>query len=248
LLGGYSDTEVGTNVSPLTVTSLPKCPDDQFLVYRNGAVACEAVTGTGASLPDCKSMGQLLTYTKIGELSSFGCTPKGSIMLSTSDQTTITDLLTQITKIGTQITSIGMGSRVAARTYRGVTPASYTGALGGAAAAAATCAQTYGAGASMCDAYSMYISIAAGKVDMTKDIAGAWVYQADWTNPFTMNNAELTAGLGDNCSGYTSGATTNGIAGTKFSLLTAAGDATNRVPKFYSNTLCTNQLPIACCQ
>jgi len=55
LLGGYSDTEIGQNVDPLTVTTLAKCADGQFLVYRNGAVTCETVTGSGTSLPDCKT-------------------------------------------------------------------------------------------------------------------------------------------------------------------------------------------------
>ena len=38
-----------------------------------------------------------------------------------------------------------------------------------------------------------------------------------------------------------------GLAGTRFSLTAPSGD-TVRVPKFYSDTMCNTQLPIACCQ
>lgn len=246
LLGGYSDTEIGQNVDPLTVTTLPKCADGQFLVYRNGAVTCETVTGSGTSLPDCKTPGQLLTYTSSGELTSYNCAAKGNLQLSATDQTTITNLQTQITLIGNQLTAIGTGSRVAARTYRGLT-APTNGAIGGIKAASNACVTAFGAGAAMCDVYSVYASVAAGKMDLTKDIAGAWVYQASWTNPFGMASADVTGGLGDNCAGYTSGAAAGGLAGTRFSLAAPTGDTT-RVPKFYSNTTCDTQLPIACCQ
>ena len=248
LLGGYSDNEIGQNIDPLTLTTLPKCADGQFLVYRNGTVNCEVVTGSGDTLPNCETPGQLLTYTSTGELTAFNCTAKGSITLSVTDQQTITNLNTQITQIGTQITAIGTGTRVAARTYRGLTATPSSGALGGLKAATNACVAAYGPGASMCDVYSIYISAAAGKLDLTKDITGAWVYQAEWTNAFGVNSADVIGGLGDNCAGYTSGAAAGGLAGTRFSLVTATGDAANRVPKFYSNTTCDTQLPIACCQ
>lgn len=247
LLGGYSDTEIGQNVEPLTVTTLPKCADGQFLVYRNGAVNCEAVAGNGVALPDCDTAGQLVTFTSTGELNTYNCTAKGSIQLSSTDQTTITNLVTQITQLGTTITAIGTGTRVAARTFRGLT-APTTGAIGGIKAATNSCVTAFGPGASMCDVYSIYISVAAGKMDLTKDIAGAWVYQAEWTNPFGAATADVVAGLADNCAGYTSGAAAGGLAGTRFSLLTPTGDNATRVPKFYSNTTCDTQLPIACCQ
>lgn len=248
LLGGYSDTEIGQNVDPLTVTTLPKCADGQFLVYRNGAVNCEAVAGNGTALPDCKTPGQLLTFTNTGELNSYSCTPKGSIQLSSTDQTTITNLVTQITQLGTTITAIGTGTRVAARTFRGLTSTPTSGAIGGLKAATNACVSAFGPGAAMCDVYSIYISVAAGKLDLTKDIAGAWVYQAEWTNAFGTASTDVLAGLGDNCAGYTSGAAAGGLAGTRFSLMTPTGDNANRVPKFYSNTTCDTQLPIACCQ
>lgn len=246
LLGGYSDTEIGQNVDPLTVTALPKCADGQFLVYRNGAVVCETVTGSGTSLPDCKTPGQLLTYTNSGELSSYNCTAKGNLQLSATDQQTITNLQTQITLIGTTLTAVGTGTRVAARTYRGLTTPT-NGAIGGIKAASNACVAAFGTGAAMCDVYSMYISVAAGKIPLNADIAGAWVYQAEWTNAFANNTADVIAGLGDNCAGYTSGAAAGGLAGTRFSLMAPTGD-TVRVPKFYSNTTCDTQLPIACCQ
>lgn len=247
LLGAFSDTEIGTNVSPLTVVQLPKCTDGQFLVYRNNMVVCEAVTGNGMPLPDCQTGGQLLTYTVSGELASFGCTPKGSILLTGTQQTMITNLDTQITQLGTQVTSIGTGSRVAARTYLGPSKTATNANLGGAFGANATCEATFGKGTSMCDVYSMYISVAAGKIDTTKDIQGLWVYQAVSTIPFGGNNADLTQGLGDNCAGYYSGSSTS-LAGTKFSYTFPTGDTANRVPKFYSNTTCDTMLPIACCQ
>ena len=148
--------------------------------------------GSGDTLPDCETPGQLLTYTSTGELTAFNCTPKGTISLSTTDQQTITNLNTQITQIGTQITAIGTGTRVAARTYRGLTATPSSGALGGLKAATNACVAAYGPGASMCDVYSIYISAAAGKLDLTKDITGAWVYQAEWTNAFGANTADLS--------------------------------------------------------
>lgn len=248
LLGGYSDTEVGTDVSPLTITSLPKCSDGQFLVYRNNAIVCEKVGGAGQALPDCQSMNQLLTYTSSGELTSFGCVPKGSVMLSQTEQTTITNLQTQLTTLGTQITSIvGMGTRVNSRTYMGVTTAMTTGAMGGVKAASDMCNTAF-AGSVMCDVYSVYTSLAVGKIPLNADISGAWVYQEQFTNPFASFTGDVTVGLGDNCGGYTT-AVTSPVAGTKFTFAPAiAGDTTTRIPKFYSNTTCNTSLPIACCK
>jgi len=248
LLGGYNQNEIGTAVDPLTVTTLNKCPDGQYLVYRGGAVVCEAVNGSGIVLPDCKSQGQLLTYNSVGELTQYRCTPKGSITISGTDTTTINNLQTQLTLIGSTITSLGTGARVSSRTYRGLTDTAVSGNLGGIKAAANACITKFGANASMCDAYSIYNSIAAGKIDLTADIAGAWVYQADWTGGSLTTTTVGSQGLADNCAGYTSAATAGGLFGTKFSLALPTGDAANRVPKFYNNTTCDTLLPIACCQ
>lgn len=247
LLGGYNQNEIGTAVDPLTVTTLAKCPDGQFLVYRGGAVGCEVINGSGILLPDCKSQDQLLTYNSVGELTQYRCTPKGSITISATDTTTINDLQTKLTLIGSTITSLGTGARVSSRTYRGLTDTAVSGNLGGIKQAASSCVAKFGANASMCDAYSIYASIAAGKIDLTADITGAWVYQSDWTSGPT-GAAIPAAGLADNCAGYTSAATTAGLFGTKFSLALPTGDATNRVPKFYNNTTCDTLLKIACCQ
>jgi hypothetical protein len=209
--------------------------------------------GSGVSLPDCKTPGQLLTYTSNGELSQYSCTPKGSITLSQTDQTTITNLNTQITLIGTTVMALGTGTPVSARTFRGLTPTPVNGAMGGTSAASASCVAAFGKGATMCDAYSMYISLAAGKIDVTKDLAGAWVYLADWTSGtatnFTVSSIPAVLnGLADNCAGYTTAATAGGVFGTKFSLVVGTGNATDRVPKFSNKTTCDTLLPVACCQ
>jgi hypothetical protein len=250
LLGGYDSNQIGVKQEELTATTLPTCTDGQFLVYRSGAVVCEAVGGNGAAVPDCKTPGQLLTYTNSGELSTYSCTPPGSISLSTADQTTITNLQTQINQIGTQLTQIGMGSRVAARTYRGVTKATTSGYiksgnLTGIKAANALCANEFGQGATMCDVYSLYISIAAGKLALSADVGPGWVYQAAWTAAF--NNTDPYSGQADNCGDYTYETNDRGWRGTIFSLKTATG-GTERVPQFTSNTPCNPVQSIVCCQ
>lgn len=256
LLGGYSGN-VGQVSEELTVQTLPLCQDGQFLIYRSGAVTCETVQGSGVALPDCKTPGQLLTYTSNGELSQYACTPKGSITISQTDTTTINNLQTQITQIGTTVTALGMGTPVAARVFRGLTTNKVNGGMGGTKAASAMCATQYGAGATMCDAYSMYLSIATGKIDVTKDVAASWVYLADWTGGINPTNFAISAtplivnGLADNCSGYTSNSTTS-IFGTSYSNVINAGagtgNATERVPRFFNKTPCNTVQAIACCQ
>jgi hypothetical protein len=258
LLGGYNSDEIKSQFSDLTVTTLPTCATGQFLVYMGGNVVCQAITGSGLMVPDCKTPGQLLTYTNSGELSAYSCTTPGSIMLSQTDQTTITNLENQLTIIGNQLTQIGMGSRVAARTYRGNTKATTSSAMAngnltGIAAASAYCAAEFGTGATMCDVYSLYISVAAGKIGLTADIPSAWAYQASWTAPFNATNP--LEGVADNCDGDTYGTADQGWRGTTFSLSTAGTSTTDptaktveRVPQFVSNTPCGTVLPIACCQ
>ena len=257
LLGAYGG-DVSQISENLTVQTLPLCQDGQFLIYRNGAVTCETIQGSGVALPDCKTPGQLLTYTSNGELSQYSCTPKGSIMISATDITNINKLQSDITLIGSTVTALGMGTPIAARVFRGLSTNKVDGAMGGTKAASLVCANQYGPGTTMCDAYSMYVSIAAGKIDVTKDITGAWVYLADWTggiNPATFainSNAQVAASLADNCGGYTSNSTTSGVFGTSFSnVINAAagsGNTTERLPRFSNKTLCSTMLQIACCQ
>ena len=255
LLGGAD--HVSQVSEELTVQTLPLCQTGQFLIYRSGAVVCETVQGSGVALPDCKTPGQLLTYTSNGELSQYSCTPKGSIMLSGTDSTTITNLQTQLTKIGTTVTALGMGSPISARVFRGVTTAT-TGAISGTKAASAMCAAAFESGATMCDAYSMYLSLAAGKIDLTKDFPPAWVYLADWTGGITQAFATAGSGtiagngLADNCAGYTSAGTANNMYGTAFSNVinsaAGSGNTTERIPRFSNKTSCATSLPVACCE
>ena len=112
------------------------------------------------------------------------------------------------------------------------------------------CVDDYGAGSHMCTVYELYYSATQLKnLDPQVDIApGGWVYMQSWRRAPT-NPVEATAGLADNCGGYTytfNGTDTNQWDGTTFAWTVDASGV--RVPKFYANTLCNVSQPIACCR
>lgn len=119
--------------------------------------------------------------------------------------------------------------------FIGITPALSTGkfqhktAGAGLVAAAALCSDTYGPGAHMCTAQEIYASAAGGILNPNRAVPKSWI---------------MSAGLADNCSGYTSDRQATGAA-FQWDLLPTG----HHGPRFLGGTdaACTAMLPIACC-
>lgn len=243
---GSDNTGGGT-----TYVTVPDCggATNQVLTTDSqGQLKCVTLPAGAVSLPDCKPNTEALTSDGVTP----SCTNRDVVDASTQTLlTTLTNVEKQIVDAGTKITALGSGPSSQAA-YVGLTKNSYTGRfLSGAAvgipAAAALCAGDFGAGAHMCTVYELYYSAALLKtLDTTVDVApGGWAYMQTWRHA-AANPVELSAGLADNCGGYTTETVANQWSGTTFAWTVNLRGL--RVPKFYANTSCTTSQPIACCR
>ena len=252
LMGG---ADIAQNTSELSLTeSPPKCTDDQFLVYRGGALACEAVMGGSVNVTDCKTPNQLLTFSSVGEFAKYSCTDKGSLQLNQTDIDRINMMESTLTLIGTDINAIKAGGKGSAPVYVGVTDTTVNGAMDsgngqnpkGLASAATLCAAKFGQGAKMCTVYDIYTSIALGSnlLKPGTDVAmNAWVWQSSGNRGGT----EPTANIGENCAHYTYGTGDQGWQGTVFNW-TKVTFTQSYAPKFRNSEACNQKHVIACCK
>jgi hypothetical protein len=256
--GYYAADEIGSTDNALIAMSLPKCDADQFLSYSAGGLTCTAISGGTVSVPECNSAGQLLTFTSSGEFAKFSCTDKGQTALSSTDITTVNNLYQKLVMLGTTLTTIEKTPRASAAVYVGNTQVTTPGRIDaggtdiGIAGAVKLCTNQYGAGAHMCTIYDIYTSITSGTIVSGTDIPKAWVYQASWNNPAGAAGAtkEPTAGLNENCAGYTYKTGDQSWVGTAFSYAKVTYN-NNYAPKFYSGSAdaaCSAVLPVACCK
>ena len=251
LLLACGSDNTGGSTTYVTVPDCGGAANQVLATDSTGQLVCRSLPAGAVSLPDCKPNSEALT--------SDGVTPSCT-NLNTVDASTqsLLDMLTtveqKVVDYGTQITKIGSGPGAQAA-YVGLTKTMTagriaTGALVGIPAATKLCVDDYGAGSHMCTVYELYYSATQLKnLDPQVDIApGGWVYMQSWRHSPT-NPVELTAGLADNCGGYTytfNGTDTNQWDGTTFAWTVDASGV--RVPKFYANTLCNVSQPIACCR
>jgi hypothetical protein len=179
--------------------------------------------------------------------------------------TTLTMIESQIQMDMATITKIGAGPAAQA-IYVGPSKQATAGrimygtATPGVAAAAAQCANDYGAGAHMCTVYEIYYSVALLKnVAATTDIPASWVYMQSWKTPGSVTKypgvptvPSPYQGLSDNCGGYTQATTggpgTNVWTGTAFNYTAGYLGVSTYNPRFVASTSCATSLPIACCQ
>ena len=246
---GSDNTGGGT-----TYAAFPDCKGEAnqaLATDTTGQLVCRTLPAGTASVPDCSGPDVALTYGPSG----FSCVPRNVVDASTK---TLLDTLTQVEQkivdYGTQVTKLGTGPGTQAA-YVGLTKTNVTGRitsgnLVGIPAATALCATDYGAGSHMCTVYELYYSAALLKnLDPMVDIApGGWVYMQSWRKA-PANPVEPSAGLADNCAGYTysfQNVDTNQWNGTTFAWTVGASGI--RGPKFYANTQCNVPQPIACCR
>ena len=205
--------QYASNVEALIVNSLPQCADSEYLTYTANGLGCTTIQGGSISVPDCKTSGQLLTYTMSGEIGVFSCTAKGSESLSATDITTINTKFTDLTNLNTQIINIEKNPSAPAAKYCGQSPqqvqngaALSDGGADGIPAASSICSKvaTCGTGARMCSVYDMYNSVATGVINNGADVPKSWVYQASWSQEFAdPSQSQGGSGQSDNCGGFT---------------------------------------------
>ncbi len=244
---GSDNTGGGT-----TYVTVPDCggaPNQVLSTDSTGQLVCVNAPAGALNLPECANDE---AYTSQNGVT---CVKRDVVDATTAAAlTTLTMIEKQIVDAGTKITALGSGPS-SQSAYVGLTKNSYTGRLiSGAAvgipAATALCAGDFGVGAHMCTVYELYYSAALLKnLDPTVDISpGGWVYMQSWRHA-PVNPTEISAGLADNCAGYTytfAATDTYQWNGTTFAWTVDASGV--RVPKFYANTQCNTSQPIACCR
>lgn len=248
----------------LVINSLPICRPGELLGYTDAGLDC-LTAPPDIAIPDCKTNGQVLTYTAPG---LYSCTSKGSEGLTAADVTTINTTYSTLVSLNTPLTALMMGGGPKTARYCGST-ATTTGRFThagsgsvGLAAASAQCAAVAGCGtgARICSVYDMHRSVSLGVIPGTSLIAKSWVYMGSWQN-FNTSAVEPTAGLSDNCGSYTHASTTNNWYGTAVKWVN--GSTGYRMLKFYTGpdrtgigtpvgnyegAPCDSSLPIACCR
>lgn len=256
------------------VGSLPTCAEDEYFVYTSAGLICTTLHFDPVMLPDCRTSGQLLTYTNTGGGGAYGCTSKGTESLSPGDISMINAQYQAIQNQESFIAQIEQGMRVKGSGYCGQTTsqpsaAFVDGTATGIAAAASLCAKVTGcgSGAHLCTVYEMYHSIIDGALPSAMDLEKSWVYQASFSQEFsdnTGNQKEPGAGLADNCGSFTVGDSSRKWYGTAVQWTTA--DSGQKALKFFagppsvgipgttavvanpSAVGCDSVLPIACCK
>ena len=238
-----------------TLVMIPACaakPGSVLSTDSTGNLICKELPAGAVSLPNCKPDSEALT----SDGKTVFCTNRNN---ETNESRTalenISKAETLVTDYGTRINALGTGPGAKAL-YVGNTTATSNGRIdgkGGATdfglqAAAKICAAQFGAGARMCTVYDIYHSITGGKIPQNVDIPKAWVYMQSWKTPIA-GPTEPTAGLNDNCAGYTYPTGDKKWVGTAFSYANVAGTG-NYAPKFFSgaDAPCNVALPIACCK
>lgn len=256
--------DVASYNAALIVNSLPICEDNQYLTYASGGLSCREVTGAMLTVPDCNKTGQLLTYTKTGEIGVFTCTDKGTESLNSSDVTLINNTYNKLVTLNTTLTEVEMagGMKASAAKYCGqyVAPAGQMNQNGqitgngvtGIAGAAFLCSQvaTCGTGARMCTVYDMYNSVVHGAITQAATVTEAWVHMSAWAHNRT-SGANPGQGLNENCGDWTYPTGHNEWFGTTVQWKDNGNSATRSL-HFKSGpnagVTCGSRFPIACCK
>lgn len=233
------------------IVAIPDCtsqPGSVLSTDSNGQLICKALPTGSVSLQNCKPDSEALSSNGTGVF----CVPRNNETTeSRSALENISKSETIVTDLGTRITALGTGPGAKAL-YVGQTPTMTNGAIAsngatGLNGAAKLCEVTYGTGARMCSVYDIYFSIVAGKITSAKTITKSWVYMESWKNPVA-GAQEGTAGISDNCGGYTYPTGDRAWVGTAFSYDKVA--TMLFAPRFHSGSeaACSAMLPVACCK
>jgi hypothetical protein len=235
--------------------TVPDCNDANKVLStdQDGRLICKDLPAGAAALPNCKKYSEALTSDGARPM----CTNRNNESQTTRDalnnlessEKLINDYTTRLGKL-----TPGPGARA---TFCGVTTDMTKGKFTfpnstavGIAAGNLKCGQVAacGTGARVCSVYDMYYSVASNVVKENQTIAKSWVYMASWDN-FVAGATEPTAGLNDNCGGYTYDTANQSWYGTAIKWEPIANGA--KALKIFTgnnNANCFETLPIACCK
>jgi len=259
LLLACGSDNTGGGMNYVTVPDCGGAANQVLTTDSTGQLKCQALPAGAVTLPDCSTVaGQALT----ADGTQPSCTNLNTVDAATQTLLmTLSDVEKKVVDYGTQLTTLGTapGSQAA---YVGLTTAmtngriTYTDANNvttvGIPAATNRCVKEFGSGSHMCTVFELYYSAAILKnlvQNMNNQITpGGWAYmqsgRSGSANPMEPNN-----GLADNCAGYTytfAATDTNQWEGTTFQW--AQDSSGVNVVKFFANTLCNVNQPIACCR
>ena len=245
--GSTIDMSEAIDMATSSGLQLPDCQAGQLItVGANGTVSCISVAAS--FMPPSCPMGYVLNAVA-GQVS---CVPQGTGTTDTVLRTAINQAVTATAQLQNAVARASSPSR----RYVGRTPAAVSGRISSAGtvglpAASLQCAAAFGPGSVMCTVYDLYSSVATGVIKPTDTIAKSWVYMASWQSFGT--TTEPTAGLSDNCGGYTSDGMISGWYGAAIKWEVAS----TGIPalKVYTGPTganegapCGTPLPIACCK
>lgn len=256
LMGSNTD-ELASKIEQLVVNYLPICKPAEYLTYSQGGLICAAIPDdSGPPLPDCNKSDQLLTYTEVNGIGTFGCVDKGTESLDPDDIALINQTKSRLLSFRPTVDALKPFMQARSARYCGQYSAAQnpngamTGKNGvtGVAGAASLCASVSacGTGARMCSVYDLYNSVVLGAMPLS--LPQSWVHMSAWQHD---NPAQVPAGngLADNCSGWTYGQDDKLWYGTtvewkrvqtgQLALHFASGPGV--VP-------CSARFPIACCK
>jgi hypothetical protein len=261
---GNNSTGSMVVVPPGGIT-LPDCMDGQLIaVDANRNLSCTQALTAGLQVDDCAAVAAAAgdPAGTVRVLNAYdgtiACMMKGSGSTNNELRKAIDNIVSQTATINNTINSLRSGGSAAK--YCGLTAPTANGAIvgngiTGIAGAAYLCQQVQGcgAGAHMCTVYEMVESVDSGTITAAQTIARSWVFMASWQHKDgTAAQIDPTAGLNDNCGGYTYPTADKHWYGTAVEWKAAAtgqkalhfwsgpGGAPTGVP-------CSSSLPIACC-
>lgn len=255
VLGAGSD-DLASTLSGLIVSSVPLCEDNEYLVFQRGGLVCSQVVSNRPTLPDCKKLGQVLTYSNENGVAAYRCADKGTESLDPADISPIIQTFTRLQSFKTTVNNLMPSPPTRAVAFCGqytnsLNPnAAITGNNGvtGVAGAANLCATVASCGPSarMCTVYDMYNSASSAAVPAT--LTQSWVHLSAWQHD-APGQVPTGNGLADNCVGWTLAANDLLFYGTTVEWKIAASG--QRALHFASGpglVSCNSRYPIACCR
>lgn len=236
---------------------LPDCQDGQLIgINADNTRACISVRSGKLVPPNptCKDTEALGTMKDGNGNNQLVCVPKGSGANDTVTMTRITKAQTDITNLQMMVTQVQSGGGTRSR-YVGPTFSTakvngevFYNTLAGIRATNQLCEKDYGAGSHVCTPFEIYESVIVGdKLDGTADVGPLMVFMEAWVPPFAAGGTEPTAGVSENCGGFTYKTGDRKWHNTAFTFAVPTG-GTVRVPRFDASVPCGSTYFLACCK
>ena len=257
VLMGANDDDLASKIARLVVKILPLCKPAEYLTYSQGSLICAEIPDeSGPPLPDCNKNDQLLTYSEVNGIGSFGCVDKGTESLDPADIAAINQTYGRLIGFRSTVDALKPGAMNTPARYCGqyIAAQNPSGAMTGnngvtgIAGAASLCAtvSACGSGARMCTVYDLYNSVVFGALPLV--LSQSWVHMSAWQHD---NPAQVPAGngLADSCSGWTYGLDDKLWYGTTVEWKnTPTGLKALHFASGPGVVSCAARFPIACCK